>query len=36
VLFIDHLNETERARVLREYAERGAEADTDTDTEDRS
>lgn len=27
VLFIDHLSEAERARVLREYAERGAEAD---------
>ena len=32
VLFIDHLSEEERARVLRKYAERGAEADT----EDRS
>ena len=32
VLFIDYLSETERARVLREYAERRAEADA----EDRS
>jgi peptide deformylase len=32
VLFIDHLSEAERARVLREYAERGAGADA----EDRS
>ena len=29
VLFIDHLSEAERARVLREYAERGAEADAE-------
>ena len=29
VLFIDHLSEEERARVLREYAERGAEADAE-------
>ena len=28
VLFIDHLSEAERARVLREYAARGAEAAT--------
>ena len=32
VLFIDHLSETERQRVLSEYAARGAEADA----EDRS
>ena len=32
VLFIDHLSEAERARVLREYAERGAQSDA----EDRS
>lgn len=29
VLFIDHLSEAERARVLREYAQRGAGADAE-------
>ena len=29
VLFIDHLSEEERARVLREYAQRDAEADAE-------